>query len=83
MKTRSLFEGVGVALVTPFQDGAVDRAALGRLARHLVDAGVHALYPCGCTGEATSLTPERARAPPRRARRSISPGRRSGWAWTR
>lgn len=58
MKTRSLFEGVGVALVTPFRDGAVDRAALGRLAGHLVDAGVHALYPCGCTGEATSLTRE-------------------------
>ena len=58
MESRSLFEGVGVALVTPFRDGAVDHAALGRLASHLVDSGVHALYPCGCTGEATSLTRE-------------------------
>lgn len=58
MESRSLFEGVGVALVTPFRDGAVDHAALGRLAAHLVDSGVRALYPCGCTGEATSLTRE-------------------------
>jgi 4-hydroxy-tetrahydrodipicolinate synthase len=58
METRPLFEGIGVALVTPFRDGAVDHAALGRLATHLVESGVHALYPCGCTGEATSLTRE-------------------------
>ncbi len=53
-----VFEGVGVALVTPFRDGAVDRPALARLATHLVESGVRALYPCGCTGEATSLTRE-------------------------
>ena len=53
-----VFEGVGVALVTPFRDGTVDRAALARLAAHLVESGVRALYPCGCTGEATSLTRE-------------------------
>jgi 4-hydroxy-tetrahydrodipicolinate synthase len=58
MEIRPLFEGVGVALVTPFRDGAVDRAALSRLATHLVESGVRALYPCGCTGEATSLTRE-------------------------
>jgi 4-hydroxy-tetrahydrodipicolinate synthase len=55
---RSIFEGVGVALVTPFRRGAVDTDALARLAEHLVGAGVRALYPCGCTGEATSLTRE-------------------------
>jgi 4-hydroxy-tetrahydrodipicolinate synthase len=52
------FEGVGVAVVTPYRKGAVDAEALGRLTEHLVARGVHALYPCGCTGEATSLTRE-------------------------
>ncbi len=55
---KSLFDGLAVALITPFRDGAVDREALARLAGHLVEAGVQALYPCGCTGEATSLTRE-------------------------
>src|SRR2546423_577699 len=53
-----MFEGLAVALVTPFRKGAVDREALARLASHLAEAGVRALYPCGCTGEATSLTRE-------------------------
>jgi 4-hydroxy-tetrahydrodipicolinate synthase len=57
-ESRPMFEGVGVALVTPFRDGVVDRGALARLASHLVESGVRALYPCGCTGEATSLTRE-------------------------
>jgi len=57
-ESRSIFEGVGVAIVTPYRKGAVDAEALGRLAEHLVSRGVHALYPCGCTGEATSLTRE-------------------------
>lgn len=57
MKER-MFEGVGVALVTPFRRGAVDRPALAGLAESLVARGVRALYPCGCTGEATSLTRE-------------------------
>lgn len=57
-QSRSIFEGVGVAVVTPFRRGAVDTEALGRLVEHLVARGVRALYPCGCTGEATSLTRE-------------------------
>jgi 4-hydroxy-tetrahydrodipicolinate synthase len=47
-----------VALVTPYRKGAVDTEAASRLAEHLVERGVRALYPCGCTGEATSLTRE-------------------------
>lgn len=59
MSDRSgIFEGVGVALITPFRRGAVDRDALSALAESLVARGVRALYPCGCTGEATSLTRE-------------------------
>jgi len=55
---KSMFEGLAVALITPFRGGAVDRDMLARLASHLVEGGVRALYPCGCTGEATSLTRE-------------------------
>src|SRR5258705_9273559 len=57
-KPKDMFDGVVVALVTPFRQGAVDLAALGRLTEHLVEKGVRAFYPCGCTGEATSLTRE-------------------------
>jgi len=56
--SKTMFEGLAVALITPFRGGALDREALGRLAAHLVEGGASALYPCGCTGEATSLTRE-------------------------
>jgi 4-hydroxy-tetrahydrodipicolinate synthase len=55
---KAMLEGVGVALVTPFRKGAVDLAALARLAEHLLEKGIRSFYPCGCTGEATSLTRE-------------------------
>jgi 4-hydroxy-tetrahydrodipicolinate synthase len=55
---KTMFDGLAVALVTPFRNGAVDGDALSRLANHLVEGGVTTLYPCGCTGEATSLTRE-------------------------
>ena len=54
---RTQFTGVGTALITPFrQDGSVDEAAVTRLARRQVDAGVHFLSPCGTTGEAPTLS---------------------------
>jgi 4-hydroxy-tetrahydrodipicolinate synthase len=55
MRTR--FTGCGTALVTPFtRSGAVDEAAVRRLARRQVDNGVHFLVPCGTTGENPTLT---------------------------
>jgi 4-hydroxy-tetrahydrodipicolinate synthase len=54
-ETKAIFEGVAVAVVTPFRAGAVDTEALARLVEHLVGRGIRAIYPCGCTGEATSL----------------------------
>ncbi|MBI4364717.1 MAG: 4-hydroxy-tetrahydrodipicolinate synthase [Candidatus Latescibacteria bacterium] len=53
-----MFDGLAVALITPFRNGAVDRQALERIAANVVEGGARALYPCGCTGEATSLTRE-------------------------
>ena len=55
MRTR--FTGVGTALVTPFRkDGALDEAAIRRLARRQIDGGVHFLSPVGTTGEAPTLS---------------------------
>ncbi|MDQ3211037.1 MAG: 4-hydroxy-tetrahydrodipicolinate synthase [Acidobacteriota bacterium] len=55
---RDAFTGCGTALVTPFaRGGALDEAAVRRLARRQIDAGIHFLVPCGTTGETPTLTP--------------------------
>ena len=54
--TRS-FTGVGTALVTPFTStGELDEAAVRRLGRRQIEAGIHFLVPCGTTGETPTLT---------------------------
>lgn len=54
---RDTWTGVGTALVTPFtKGGALDEAAVRRLARRQIDAGVHFLVPCGTTGETPTLS---------------------------
>jgi len=54
---RTMFTGVGTALITPFtKSGALDEAAIKRLAKRQIDAGVHFLVPCGTTGENPTLT---------------------------
>jgi 4-hydroxy-tetrahydrodipicolinate synthase len=54
---RTPFTGVGTALVTPFTgSGALDEAAVRRLGRRQIDAGIHFLCPCGTTGESPTLT---------------------------
>jgi 4-hydroxy-tetrahydrodipicolinate synthase len=60
---RTPFTGCGTALVTPFTaSGTVDEAAVRRLGRRQIDAGVHFLVPVGTTGESPTLTlPERLR----------------------
>ena len=51
------FQGCGTALVTPFRrDKSLDEAALRRLVRRQVEAGIHFLVPCGTTGENPTLT---------------------------
>lgn len=55
MRTR--WTGVGTALVTPFtRTGELDDAAVRRLGRRQIDAGVHFLVPCGTTGENPTLS---------------------------
>jgi 4-hydroxy-tetrahydrodipicolinate synthase len=60
---RTPFTGCGTALVTPFDSsGALDEAAVRRLARRQIDEGIHFLVPCGTTGETPTLSPaERCR----------------------
>jgi 4-hydroxy-tetrahydrodipicolinate synthase len=54
---RTPFTGCGTAMVTPFRrDGSLDDAAVSRLAKRQVDAGIHFLVPCGTTGEVPTLT---------------------------
>jgi 4-hydroxy-tetrahydrodipicolinate synthase len=44
-------------MVTPFtKTGDVDEAAMRRLGRRQIDAGIHFLVPCGTTGENPTLT---------------------------
>ena len=55
-KTWTMPDGVYTALVTPFRDGELDRAAWTRLVQRQLDAGVAGLVPLGSTGEAATLT---------------------------
>src|SRR5271154_4624849 len=52
-----MFTGCGTALITPFSaDGSVDEAALRRLVKRQIDAGINFLGPCGTTGESPTLS---------------------------
>jgi 4-hydroxy-tetrahydrodipicolinate synthase len=55
----TLFSGVGVALVTVFDDrGDLDASATARLAAQLAELGVRAVLVTGTTGEAAALSPD-------------------------
>lgn len=56
-----MFEGLSVALVTPFKDGAVDEPAVERLVDFVVSGGTDVLVVAGSTGEAPALTREERR----------------------
>lgn len=53
-----MFEGLSVALVTPFRNGAVDFEGFSKIIHRLLDGGVDGLVVAGCTGEAATLRPE-------------------------
>lgn len=55
----SIFEGAGVALVTPFhEDGSVDYEKLKELVEFQIANGTDAIIICGTTGESSTLTHE-------------------------
>lgn len=53
-----MFEGSGVALVTPFRNGSVDEKAIERLVEFQLSRGTDVLIPCGTTGEAATMSHE-------------------------
>lgn len=55
----AIFEGAGVALVTPFQDnGEIDYNRLEELVEEQIAGGTDAIVACGTTGEASTVTHE-------------------------
>ena len=52
----AIFEGSGVALITPFKDNGVDFEKLKQLLEWHVKEGTDAIIICGTTGEATTMT---------------------------
>ena len=52
----SIFEGSGVALVTPFNENGVDFKKLEELLEWHVSMGTDAIIICGTTGEAVTMT---------------------------
>jgi 4-hydroxy-tetrahydrodipicolinate synthase len=56
---KTMFQGCGTALVTPFRsDLSLDEEGLRRLVRRQIEGGIHFLVPCGTTGENPTLTRE-------------------------
>lgn len=53
-----MFEGLSVALVTPFRNGAVDIEGFSKIIDRLLAGGVDGLVVAGCTGEAATLSSE-------------------------
>ncbi|CAH2030067.1 4-hydroxy-tetrahydrodipicolinate synthase [Trichlorobacter ammonificans] len=50
-----MFKGSIVAIVTPFNNGAVDVEKLRELVEFQISGGTDAIVPCGTTGEASTL----------------------------
>lgn len=55
----AIFEGAGVALVTPFkEDGAVNYEKLEEIVEDQIAGGTDSIIVCGTTGEASTMTHE-------------------------
>jgi len=57
----NFYTGLWVAVVTPFQNGQIDEAALQNLVADLANRGVDGFVPLGTTGEASCLSLEERR----------------------
>lgn len=56
-----MFDGLVVAMVTPFRNGALDLDGTGRLVDFMLDGGVEGLVVSGSTGEAATCSIEERR----------------------
>jgi len=61
MALRDSLRGITCPMVTPFDDGSIDEAALTDLLAHLQAGGIDVVFPCGTTGEFPSLTADERR----------------------
>lgn len=55
---KTIFKGIGTALITPMTEHGVDYDSLGRLIDFQIENGVSALIAVGTTGESATLTPQ-------------------------
>lgn len=59
----AIFEGAGVALVTPFhEDGTVNYEKLKELVEFQITNGTDAIIICGTTGESATMSDEEHKA---------------------
>ena len=56
-----MFEGLTVAMVTPFREGGLDLEATAQLIDFMIDGGVQGLVVSGSTGEAATCTVDERR----------------------
>ena len=60
---RTIFKGLGVALVTPFmENGAIDFAAVAKIVDNLIAGGVDYILVLGTTGETPTLSTDERKA---------------------
>lgn len=60
---RTIFKGLGVALITPFTEtGAIDFAAVAKIVDNLIEGGVDYILVLGTTGETPTLTGDERKA---------------------
>lgn len=57
-KMKSVFEGSGVAIATPFREGKIDFEALGKMIDFQVANGTDAIIVLGTTGESATMSQE-------------------------
>ncbi len=53
---KTLFEGCGVALITPFENGEINYSQLDHLVDFQLQHGTDAIIACGTTGEPSAMT---------------------------
>ena len=54
----SVFKGVGVALITPFDNGGINFDVFGRIIDYVTEGGADAICVCGTTGEPPTMSAE-------------------------
>ncbi|MGI6175220.1 MAG: 4-hydroxy-tetrahydrodipicolinate synthase [Christensenellales bacterium] len=53
---KCLFKGSGTALITPFDQNGINKAAFFRIVEHQIQQGTDALVVCGTTGEPCTMS---------------------------